>query len=119
MMECPMRKPLFDVDHADLVDEAVGHYRVAIRQDAHVSHDVAAAGNGPTLEFFRRWIEANDRIRLGIGLVVPDRPLSEYHAIGFGFRAAKQKPFLDRAGRQIALADKAARKIRVTHGTIR
>src|SRR5579871_1851127 len=96
---------LLDVDYADLIDEAVGHHRVPAWRDRHVAHDVAAAGNSPALEFFARRIEANDRVRLGVGFIVPDRALGEDHAIGFGLRTAWRRPFLHRTARKIELAE--------------
>jgi hypothetical protein len=53
------------VDEADLVHQAVGDDRIAIRVYGHVAHDVAAARDCPGLEFFGLGIEAHDGVRAG------------------------------------------------------
>src|SRR4029077_11178776 len=71
------------------------------------------ARNRPALEFLGRGIEAYDRVRLGTGLVVPERALGEDDAVGLGFRAARGGPFLHLAGLGVEPAEGAARKVRV------
>src|SRR5579871_2808921 len=78
----------FDFNHADLVDEAVRHHRVAVVVDVHVAHDVAAARDGPRLELLPRGIEAHDGVRLGAGLAVPDGALGEDDAVRLRLRPA-------------------------------
>src|SRR6476646_8340942 len=46
----PRRRRL-DLDEAHLIHQAVRGHRVAVRRDAHVAHDVAAARDRPGLEF--------------------------------------------------------------------
>ena len=58
-------------------------------------------------------IEAHDGVRLGAGLVVPDRALGEDDAIGLGLRPARRRPLLHLAGREIKPAEIAAREIGV------
>ena len=80
-------------------------HRIAVRRDVHVAHDVAAAGNGPGLEFLGLRVEAHDGVRLGAGLVVPDRALGEDDAVGLRLRPARRRPLLDLAGREIEPAE--------------
>src|SRR5215813_1284151 len=82
------------LDQSDLVDQAVGGDRVAVARHVHVAHDVAAARDRPALEFFGLRIEAHDGVRLGTGLVVPDRAPGEDHAVGLRLRPTRRLPFL-------------------------
>src|SRR5690242_10756040 len=68
---------LLHLDHPNLIDQAIRGHRVAVGRHAHVAHDVAAAGYRPALEFLRLGIEAHDGVRLGAGLVVPERAFGE------------------------------------------
>src|ERR1700674_445937 len=92
---------LFDFGEAHLIDQAVGPYRVAVTIHIHVAHDVAAARNFPSLEVFGLRIEAHDRVGLGVGFAVPDRSLSEGHAVRHRIRPARRLPLFDLPGRQI------------------
>src|SRR5438128_1255566 len=60
----------FDQGHG--IDQAVGQKEAAVSRDRRVAHDVAATGDGPTLESRASRIEAHDRIRGWARLAVPD-----------------------------------------------
>jgi len=66
---------------ADLIGQAVGGDRIAIWRHVHVADDVPATRYRPALEFFGCRIETHDGVRLGSGLVVPDRALGEDDAV--------------------------------------
>src|SRR3979411_1241783 len=88
-------------DNAPLIDKTVSRHYMSVARDIHVPHDVAAARNRPTLEFFRCRVEAYDRVRLGVGFVVVDRTLREGDAVWLRLRSAWRLPFLDLPGRQV------------------
>src|SRR5258708_2599614 len=94
-------KALFDFDEPDLIHQAVGGHHVAVWCDIHVADDVAAARNGPGLEFFGLRIETDDGVRLGERLVVPKRALGEDDAVGLRLRTTGRGPLADLAVRRI------------------
>src|SRR5919204_4105181 len=77
---------LRDLHERHRVDEAVRKHEVAVPGDGGVPHDVAAARDGPALEFFGLRVEAYDRIRGRPGLAVPDDVVDRRDAIGLGLR---------------------------------
>src|SRR6476659_5048142 len=104
---------LLDSHEGDFVGEAVGEHEVAFARDVGVPHDVAAAGNGPGLEFLGLRIEAHHGVRRGLGLAVPDYVPDRRDAVGRGLRAARRGPFLHLAVTRIELAEVAARVVGV------
>src|SRR5262245_54548496 len=100
-----------DFHQPDLVLEAIGQDRVAVRGYIHVAHDVTAARDDPALKFFALRIEANDRVRLGCRFAVPNRSLREHDTVRFGLGSAGRAPFLDVATHRVQSAKKSAREI--------
>src|ERR1700741_5677162 len=76
---------VLDRHQSDLVRQAVRGDRIAVRRHVHVAHDVTAARNRPGLEFFSSRLETDDGVRLGAGLVVPERAFGEDDAVGLRF----------------------------------
>src|SRR5436190_23136207 len=109
---------LSHLDQADLIDQAVRGDRIAVGRHAHVAHDVAAAGYRPALELLRLGVEAHDGVRLGAGLVVPERAFGEDDAIRLRLRPARRGPLLVLAAHKVEPAEIAAREIRVPHRVI-
>ena len=60
---------LSDLDQSDLIGQAIGRHRIAVRRDIHLADDIITAGDCPALKFFRssdqnaRWCLAWRTIR--------------------------------------------------------
>src|SRR3974377_1583466 len=81
-----------DRHHCDAVDQAVRQNELAVTSDRSVAHNIAAARNWPSLEFFGRRIEAHDHIRGWVRLAIPDDAVDNRDAIGLGLRTAWRRP---------------------------
>src|SRR5262249_57950947 len=102
---------LFRLYQPPLIDQAIGRDRVAVGRHVHVAHDVAAARDRPALERFRLRIEAHDGVRLGGGLVVPQRSFGEDDAVGLRLWTARRQPLLVLAGCEVQPRQIAPREI--------
>src|SRR5688500_18198658 len=76
------RCSLFDAHQRQLVGEAAGPDAMALSRDVGVAHAVAAARDGPALEFLGLGIEAHHGIRGGLGFAVPDDILDGGDSVG-------------------------------------
>src|SRR5689334_71144 len=112
-------KRLLHLDQADGIDQAVGQHWIAIAGHGHIADDVAAARDGPGLEFLRLRVEAHDRVGLGVRLVVPERAFGEDDAVGLRARATRRGPFAHLAGLGIEAAEEAAREVGIPDDVVR
>src|SRR5580692_9756107 len=96
-----------DLDAADHVDQTVRHDQVAAVVDRHVAHDVAAAGNSPSLKFRGLRIEPHDRVGLSTGFDVPECTPGRGNTVRPRLRAAWRSKFLDLAAFRIEVAEVA------------
>src|SRR5215831_7637007 len=114
----PALLAVLDRYQPDLVGQAIGGDRITVRRHIHVTDDVSAAGNCPALKFLGCRVETDDGVRLGAGLVVPERALGEDDAVGLRLRPARRFPFLYITGLEVETSEHAARIVGVPDGIV-
>src|SRR5262245_16509608 len=85
-----------DADSGNLAHPAARQPELAVRCNHHMTHDPSTRRNRPFLECGRARIEAHERIRLDLGLAVPDRSVGGGgHAVRPAVGSTRRAIFLD------------------------